>query len=153
MKKLIAVFISLLMILSMSALSASAVTLPNGGDINNCGYSTAEGRSSGGSDGYAYLTCTISGENAGWLGKDTVTAVTKSDVRSGLSAYLYVVAWYSDSDGGQTADNEGTSNTISDSGFKVTATAGNRNAYKGTAGHIVQFNTRGSWVCGTTYEF
>ena len=137
----------------MSAFSASAVTLPDGGQLSNCETSKAEGRSSGGSYGYAYLTCTISGTNGGLFDKDTVTAVTKSDVRSGLTAYTYVVAWYSNTSGGQTSSNEGTTTSISDSGFKVTATAGNRNAYKGTAGHSVEFTTRGSWICGTTYNF
>lgn len=153
MKKILAILVCLLMVVSMSTFSALAVSLPDGGQYENTGSSVAEGRSSGGDDGYAYLTCTISGKNGGLFAKDTVTAVINSDVRSGLYAYTYVVAWYSDSSGGQTASNEGSSNTIPDAGFEVTATAGNRNAYKGTAGHIVRFDTRGDWNCGTTYNF
>lgn len=132
---------------------ASAYTLPDGGSSTNSGYSVVEGRSSGGTDGRAYLTCTVKATDAPILSKDSVTATIKSDVRSGLNATEVAMVWYSTTSGGETAKETKTSTTISDSGFSVTVKAGNRNAYQGTGGHTVRFNTRGNWVCGTKVMF
>lgn len=153
MKKFLSILMSIMLLTAMMTSSVFAVTLPDGGQQMNCGYSRAEGRSSGGSDGYANLICTITGEN-NILTKDTFTITTKSDVSSGLKAQNMVLAWYSTlADGGQQLETYETATSIPTSGFKTTGKAGNASAYKGTGGHQVTYNTRGSWICGTTYTF
>lgn len=88
------------------------------------------------------------------MGKDSVTAITKCDVQSGLTAFTNVVVWYTTtSTGEEYNENDAQATSISSSGFSVTVKAGNRYATKGTAGYSVEFNTRGSWYCGTTYTF
>lgn len=150
-KKLVALTLCITTLMSILTINVSAVTLPDGGQIANTGATRAEGRSSGGSDGYANLICTITYSNG--ILKDSITATTKSDVSKNLTVTNNVLAWYTTSSGGTYNKKQESATSIPTSGYSVTAQAGNSNGYKGTAAHSVEYTTRGSWICGTTVEY
>lgn len=156
MKKLTSIFLCAVMIFTMMSMTiqanADTITLPDGGSPKNTGYSTVKGRSSGGVDGYANITCSITVSHGGLFSNDKAIGKTESDVRSGLVASITVIATYSTLSGTNEASNFGQTTTLSDAGFTVTATAANDYLYLGTAGHEVDTETRGYWLCGTMIE-
>lgn len=151
MKKVAVLILSVVTLISTLTINVFAVKLPDGGKIGNTGVARAEGRSSGGADGYANLICTITYSNG--LFKDTITATTKSDVSSNLTVTNNVLAWYSTSSGGTYNKNQQSASTIPPEGYSVSAQSGNANGYKGTAAHYVEYTRRGTWQCGTTVEY
>lgn len=150
-KRVAASLVIMSIMVSMSPVNVFAITLPDGGKSMNSGVPLVEGRSSGGVDGYANLVCTITKSNG--LFQDTITATTKSDVSTGLTAFIRTYAWYTTSDGSEILTNENTANSIGPTGFVVSAKSGNAYGYKGTAAHKVDYTTRGSWVCGTMVQY
>jgi len=155
MKKLLsilAIIVVITLAFNNSIICANAIDLPNGGSEVNCGTTIARGRTSGGSDGYANMECSITGSNT--IVMDAVSAKMKSDVRTASSAYIYVQVYYVDSSAGtMTHSNNDSTTLIPDDGFTCMVVSPNLYAYKGTAGYGANFATRGSWVCGTTYTF
>lgn len=155
MKKLTSIFLCAIMILTMMSMTvpanAATITLPDGGSHNNTGYSTVKGRSSGGVDGYINVTCSITGEDG--LFKDSVTATTEADVRTGFYAYTTVVIWYSTVFSGLQSNSATEETNGIASTFSVSVDSDTAYATEGTAGHGISSTNRGNWVCGTTYTF
>lgn len=151
LKIVVASLLVMSIMFSVSQVNVFAKVLPDGGSYVNAGDDLVEGRSSGGIDGYANLVCTITYANG--LFQDTISATTKSDVSTGLTAMIRTYAWYVASAGSQTISNEKNADTISPSGFTVSVLSGNAYGYQGTAAHNVDYDTRGSWRCGTMVEY
>lgn len=121
--------------------SADSITLPDGGQIANSGYQTVYGRSSGGSNGYANLTCTVTTTQGVPWGKDSATAKTRSNVSTGLSASLSVSVWLTDSTSGYAdASANDTFTSIPVDGITVTVKSTSSNALKALGGHGVVYD-------------
>lgn len=151
MRKMTASVLCVITLMSMLTINVSAVKLPDGGQIANTGVDVVEGRSSGGVDGYANIDCFIDYKNG--VFKDTITATTKSDVSKNLDVTNNVLAWYTTTSGGTYAKNQESAEEIPADGYVVTAQSANANGYKGTAVHNIVYDSRGTWICGTTIEY
>lgn len=156
MKRLLAVCVCLCLLFSIFLLPAHAedgFELPNGGSGGNNSHQRVYGKTSGGADGHVNLVCYIDKTNSTFfLTPDKVTATMESDVSSGFYAHITVVAWYVTTSGTEKSSNNGGVNEIYGS-FSVTATAGNANGNKGTAGYAMETDTRGSWLAATSISW
>ena len=120
----------------------------------NSGYQTVYGRSSGGTNGYANLTCTVTTTNGFLLGKDSATSKTRSNVSTGLTGTLVVSVWNSSVDTYADASNKVYPiSTIPSDGVTSTVKATSNGAFYALGGHSVSYNLYGEWVCGTKEYF
>jgi len=156
MKKILAVVLSVIILCSALYMplvaSANSITLPDGGQVVNTGCDTVYGRSSGGVDGYANFTCTISITQGGWFSNDKAEATITSDVHSGLTATVWSRIYYATTEGVASIKEEGESDGIPEAGFSVTATAPNDYGTRGVGCYGAYSDNRGDWICGTTIE-
>jgi hypothetical protein len=155
MKKLFSVLLCAIMLFCMIGMvpgvNASIAYLDPGGQLRNTGCQEARGKTSGGVDGYANMTCRVDFEHGANQDEgDRVIALTESDVHGGLSAYTTVVVWYVVSEGSTSAYSQGGCDEIPAEGFSLSVMAPNEYSYKGTAGHNAESENRGDWICGTT---
>ena len=157
MKKLTSSVLCIALLLTMVSgmVGAASITLPDGGSGTNTGCDTVYGRSSGGSYGYATLTCTVTVINSTQMGStsDYVRATTKSNVSTGLTAYIHATGYYAATTGGEQSTTQRLNGATSIPTYGLTLQFGIGSDYstRASAGHSVKYTNYGSWICGTAY--
>lgn len=132
---------------------ATTVTLPDGGSTKNTGVDKVLGRTSGGRDGYANMTCTIvAHQGVGAYMYDYAVSTVESDVPGIKSGYTEMIIYYASTSGEEKRTNgaKPTNNTLP---FSLSVNSISRYATKAVAGHSITYETRGTWACGTAIEF
>lgn len=161
MKKLLAILVCMVFVVSILPLSAMAVTRPSeigseyvyineeGGDASIRGYSHIWGYTSGGSRGSCYVTCEIEIAHGS---QDKALARFWSNVRTGVTVSVGSKIYYTDSTtGNESIYTSGIEHTISDAGYTVTATAPNAYSYEALGSFVAEFDLYGDWYGVTTH--
>ena len=142
MKKLIAMFLCVAMIASMSVVANAAIQLPDGGQIRPSGHSRAYGYTDGGTNGKAYMNCIIEFKDKTY---GNLLATTISNIIIGNDAYTNLVAWQGDN---ELVSIRRESPASTQTSFPLPLPGGSATTM-GTAGQSYSSSEYGDWICGT----
>lgn len=148
MKKILSLFLCVLLLCSMLSITSNAVDLPDGGQLRNTGEPLASGWTTGGTEGKAMFICSVYLEMQATK-YDAYSRMTSSrgDIKN--NAYARAVVW---KETVALAENEGYSPSSTTVTFKLYAYTASLSVTptKATAGQTYNSTEYGSWKCGTT---